>query len=491
MNTSIHGMKRTDWCGELRAADAGREVVLNGWCDRTRDNGGVLFLLLRDRTGIVQCTFDKSVNKDLFDIAFGVRMEYVLAVRGVVAKRDERAINPKMPTGEIEITVTDVRVLSKSETTPFEISDDKEVNDQLRLKYRYLDLRRPSMQRNLKLRHRITKIARDYFDEQGFLEIETPILQKSTPEGARDYLVPSRVHPGTFYALPQSPQQYKQLLMLSGVDRYMQIARCFRDEDLRADRQPEFTQIDLEMSFVEEDDVIAVNEGFLQRVFKEVLGVDIQLPLPRMPWKEAMNRFGSDKPDLRFGMEIKDISDICADCSFAVFQSVVANGGTVRLINAEGCADKFTRKEIDKLGEWIKTYRAKGLAWMKLGTDGKMTSSFAKKMTEDEVAAIKERAGAKDGDLVFVVADADWQTAVVALGALRCELAKRLDLVRADDFKLLWITEFPQFEYSEEEDRYVAMHHPFTAPMDEDLDILESDPGAVRAKAYDIVLNGC
>ena len=491
MNTSIHGMKRTDWCGELRAADAGREVVLNGWCDRTRDNGGVLFLLLLDRTGIVQCTFDKSVNKDLFDIAFGVRMEYVLAVRGVVAKRDERAINPKMPTGEIEITVTDVRVLSKSETTPFEISDDKEVNDHLRLKYRYLDLRRPSMQRNLKLRHRITKIARDYFDEQGFLEIETPILQKSTPEGARDYLVPSRVHPGTFYALPQSPQQYKQLLMLSGVDRYMQIARCFRDEDLRADRQPEFTQIDLEMSFVEEDDVIAVNEGFLQRVFKEVLGVDIQLPLPRMPWKEAMNRFGSDKPDLRFGMEIKDISDICADCSFAVFQSVVANGGTVRLINAEGCADKFTRKEIDKLGEWIKTYRAKGLAWMKLGTDGKMTSSFAKKMTEDEVAAIKERAGAKDGDLVFVVADADWQTAVVALGALRCELAKRLDLVRADDFKLLWITEFPQFEYSEEEDRYVAMHHPFTAPMDEDLDILESDPGAVRAKAYDIVLNGC
>ena len=491
MNTSIHGMKRTDGCGELRAADADREVVLNGWCDRTRDNGGVLFLLLRDRTGIVQCTFDKSVNKDLFDIAFGVRMEDVLAIRGIVTKRGERAINLKMPTGEIEITVTDIRILSKSETTPFEISDDKEVNDQLRLKYRYLDLRRPSMQRNLKLRHRITKIARDYFDEQGFLEIETPILQKSTPEGARDYLVPSRVHPGTFYALPQSPQQYKQLLMLSGVDRYMQIARCFRDEDLRADRQPEFTQIDLEMSFVEEDDVISVNEGFLQRVFKEVLNVNIPLPLPRMPWREAMNRFGSDKPDLRFGMEIKDISDICANCSFAVFQSVVANGGTVRLINAEGCADKFTRKEIDKLGEWIKTYRAKGLAWMKLAADGKMTSSFAKKMTEEEVAAIKERAGAKVGDLVFVVADADWQTAVVALGALRCELAKRLDLVRADDFKLLWITEFPQFEYSEEEERFVAMHHPFTAPMDEDLEILESDPGKVRAKAYDIVLNGC
>ncbi len=491
MNTSIHGMKRTAWCGELRASDAGTEVVLNGWCDRTRDNGGVLFLLLRDRTGVVQCTFDKSVNKELFDIAFGVRMEYVLAIRGVVTKRDERAINPKMETGEIELTVTDIRILSKAETTPFEISDDKEVNDQLRLKYRYLDLRRPSMQRNLKLRHRITKIARDYFDEQGFLEIETPMLQKSTPEGARDYLVPSRVHPGTFYALPQSPQQYKQLLMLAGVDRYMQIARCFRDEDLRADRQPEFTQIDLEMSFVEEDDVIAVNEGFLQRVFKEILDVNIALPLPRMPWQEAMDRFGSDKPDLRFGMEIKDISDICADCSFAVFQSVVANGGTVRLINADGCADQFTRKEIDKLGEWIKTYRAKGLAWMKLGSDGKMTSSFAKKMTEEEVAAIKERAGAKDGDLVFVVADADWQTAVVALGALRCELAKRLDLIDPNDFKLLWITEFPQFEYSEEENRYVAMHHPFTAPMDEDLEILESDPGKVRAKAYDIVLNGC
>lgn len=319
MNTSIHGMKRTAWCGELRAADDGREVIVNGWCDRTRDNGGVLFLLLRDRTGIVQCTFDKSVNADLFDIAFGVRTEYVLAIKGKVVRRDERAVNKKMPTGEIEIVVTDIRVLSKSETTPFEISDDKEVNDQLRLKYRYLDLRRPSMQNNLALRHRVTQIARNYFDEQGFLEIETPMLQKSTPEGARDYLVPSRVHPGKFYALPQSPQQYKQLLMLSGVDRYMQITRCFRDEDLRADRQPEFTQIDLEMSFVEQDDVIAVNEGFLQRVFKEVLDVDIQLPLPRMKWKDAMDKYGSDKPDLRFGYEIQDISDIAKDCSFKVF----------------------------------------------------------------------------------------------------------------------------------------------------------------------------
>lgn len=491
MNTSIHGMKRTVWCGELRAADAGKKVIVNGWCDRTRDNGGVLFLLLRDRTGIVQCTFDKSVDADLFDIAFGVRTEYVLAIEGNVVLRDERAVNKKMATGEIEIIVTGIRVLSKSETTPFEITDGKEVNDQLRLKYRYLDLRRPSMQRNLALRHRVMQVTRNYFDEQGFLEIETPMLQKSTPEGARDYLVPSRVHPGKFYALPQSPQQYKQLLMLSGVDRYMQITRCFRDEDLRADRQPEFTQIDLEMSFVEQDDVIAVNEGFLQRVFKEVLDVDIQLPLPRIKWKDAMDKYGSDKPDLRFGYEIQDISDIAKDCSFKVFSGAVESGGTVRLININGAADKFPRKEIDKLQDFVKTYRAKGLAWMKLASDGKMTSSFAKFLSEDEVEAIKARAQAKDGDILFVVADSDWQTAVVALGALRCELAKRLGVIDPKDYKLLWVVEFPQFEYSEEENRYVAMHHPFTAPMDEDLDLLESDPAKVRAKAYDIILNGC
>ena len=491
MNTSISGMKRTDWCGELTITDAGREVCVNGWCDRTRDNGGVLFLLLRDRTGIVQCTFDKSVNADLFDIAFTVRTEYVLAVKGKVVARDENAVNRKMKTGEIELVVTDVRILSKSETTPFEISDNKEVNDQLRLKYRYLDLRRPSMQANLALRHKVTMVARNYFSEQGFLEIETPMLQKSTPEGARDYLVPSRVHPGKFYALPQSPQQYKQLLMLSGVDRYFQIARCFRDEDLRADRQPEFTQIDLEMSFVEEEDIMAVNEGFLQRVFREMLGVELSLPLPRMPWQEAMDRFGSDKPDTRFGFEIKDISDIAKNCSFKVFQSTVENGGTVRLINVDGYASKFPRKEIDKLADFVKIYGAKGLAWMKLGEDGKMTSSFAKFLSEDEVEAIKARAEAKDGDLLFVVADGSWQTAVTALGALRCELAKRLGLLRADDYKLLWVTDFPQFEYSEEENRYVAMHHPFTAPKDEDLDILESDPAKVRAKAYDIIMNGC
>ena len=490
-NTSIANMKRTDMCGELRASDVGREVIVNGWVDRVRDNGGVLFLLVRDRAGIVQCTFDKSVNAELFEIAFTCRTEFVVAVKGQLVARDTAAINNKMPTGEVEIVATDIRILSKAETTPFEISDDKEVGDQIRLKYRYLDLRRPSMQRNMMLRHRVTQIARNYFDEQGFVEIETPMLTKSTPEGARDYLVPSRVHAGKFYALPQSPQQYKQLLMLSGMDRYIQITRCFRDEDLRADRQPEFTQIDLEMSFVEQDDVIAVNEGFLKRVFQEVLNVDIQLPLPRITWQEAMDRFGSDKPDLRFGFEIKDISDIAEKCSFKVFHDTVAGGGSVRLINVNGYADKFPRKEIDKLGEFVKTYRAKGLAWLKLAADGSMTSSFAKFLSDDELEQIKARAEAKPNDLFFVVADADWETAATALGALRCELGKRLGLARKDDYKLAWVVAFPQFEYSEEEDRLVAKHHPFTAPMDEDIALLETDPKRVRAKAYDIILNGC
>lgn len=489
--TSIAGMKRTHMCGELRREQVGQTVVVNGWCDRVRDNGGVLFLLLRDRAGVVQCTFDKSVDAALFDLAFTVRTEFVLAVRGTLVAREQGAINAKMPTGEVELIAQEIRILSKAETTPFEISDDKEVGDQVRLKYRYLDLRRPSMQRNLILRHRVTQIARNYFDGHGFLEIETPMLTKSTPEGARDYLVPSRVHAGKFYALPQSPQQYKQLLMLAGVDRYMQITRCFRDEDLRADRQPEFTQIDLEMSFVEQEDVMRVNEGFLAQVFREVLQVEIPLPLPRMPYEEAMNRYGSDKPDVRFGFEICDISDIAQSCGFSVFQSTVAGGGTVRLINVDGHAEAFPRKEIDKLADFVKTYRAKGLAWMKLAADGSMTSSFAKFLTEEEIEAIKTRANAKAGDLLFVVADADRDTALVSLGALRCELAKRLGLLKKDDYKLLWVTQFPQFEYSEEEDRLVAKHHPFTAPMDEDLDKLESDPKSVRAKAYDIILNGC
>ena len=489
--TSIHGMKRTHMCGDLRLQDAGQTVTVNGWVDRVRDNGGVLFLLVRDRAGIVQCTFDKSVNAGLFDIAFTCRTEFVVAVRGKLVARDAAAINNKMPTGEVEIIAEDIRILSRAETTPFEIAANKEVGDQVRLKYRYLDLRRPSMQKNLMLRHRVTQVARNYFDEQGFIEIETPMLTKSTPEGARDYLVPSRVHPGKFYALPQSPQQYKQLLMLAGMDRYIQITRCFRDEDLRADRQPEFTQIDLEMSFVEQDDVIAVNEGFLQRVFKEVLDIDIQLPLPRLTWREAMDRFGSDKPDTRFGFEIRDISDIAANCGFGVFKGAIEAGGTVRLININGYADKFPRKEIDKLADFVKTYRAKGLAWMKLAADGTMTSSFAKFLTEEEIAAIKARADMHENDVLFVVADASEQTALVSLGALRCELAKRLGLAKKDDFKLLWVTEFPQFEYSEEEDRLVAMHHPFTAPMDEDIPLLDTDPAKVRAKAYDIILNGC
>lgn len=491
METSLTGMKRTHMCGELRLADAGQTVTVNGWVDRVRDNGGVLFLLVRDRAGVIQCTFDKSVNADLFNIAFTCRTEFVVAVRGTLAARDEAAVNKKMPTGEVELIAGEIRILSKAETTPFEIDDTKEVGDQVRLKYRYLDLRRPSMQKNMMLRHRVTQVARNYFDENGFLEIETPMLTKSTPEGARDYLVPSRVHPGKFYALPQSPQQYKQLLMLSGVDRYMQITRCFRDEDLRADRQPEFTQIDLEMSFVEQDDVIAVNEGFLARVFKDVLDVDIQLPLPRLTWREAMDRFGSDKPDTRFGFEIRDISDIAASCEFGVFKGAVEAGGTVRLININGYADKFPRKEIDKLADFVKTYRAKGLAWMKLAADGSMTSSFAKFLTEDEVSAIKERADMHENDVLFVVADASEETALVSLGALRCELAKRLGLAKKDDYKLLWVTEFPQFEYSEEEDRLVAKHHPFTAPMDEDIALLETEPQKVRAKAYDIILNGC
>lgn len=486
---NLQHFRRTDYCGTFTAANVGQEISVCGWVQRQRNLGSLIFVDLRDRTGLLQLAFDDSTPRDLFEKAASLRGEYVIAAKGLVRERESK--NPELPTGDIEVKVTELRLLAKAATPPFEIVEHSDVRDAVRLKYRYLDLRRPDMQRTIALRHKIVKICRDYFDENGFLEIETPILTKSTPEGARDYLVPSRVHPGKFYALPQSPQQYKQLLMLSGFDRYFQIARCFRDEDLRADRQPEFTQIDLEMSFVEQDDVIAVNEGFLQRVFKEVLDVDIQLPLPRMTWQDAMDKYGSDKPDVRFGFEIKDISDIAKNCSFKVFKDTVENGGTVRLINVNGYADKFPRKEIDKLGEFVKTYRAKGLAWMKLAADGSMTSSFAKFLSEDEIAAIKERAGAKENDLLFVVADANWQTAAVALGALRCELAKRLGLAKKDDFKLLWVTEFPQFEYSEEENRLVAMHHPFTAPMDEDIPLLDTDPAKVRAKAYDIILNGC
>ncbi|MBQ3557418.1 MAG: aspartate--tRNA ligase, partial [Oscillospiraceae bacterium] len=441
-----------------------------------------------DRTGLVQLSFDDSTAKDIFEKASTLRGEYVIAATGTVREREAKT--DKIPTGDVEIYVTELRLLAKAETPPFEIVANSNANDVLRLTYRYLDLRRPDMQHAIATRHKITKIARDYFDEQGFLEIETPVLTKSTPEGARDYLVPSRVHPGKFYALPQSPQQYKQLLMLSGFDRYFQIARCFRDEDLRADRQPEFTQIDLEMSFLNEDEIMSIQEGFLKRVFKEVLDVDVQTPFLRMPWKEAMDRFGSDKPDIRFGFELTDISDIVKDCGFGVFSGPVAEGGSVRLINVKGGAAAFPRKKIDKLGDFAKTYRAKGLAWTRLTEEG-TTSSYAKFLTEEENAAILQRAGAETGDLVLIVGDAKNEVVWAALGALRCEVAKQMDLIDPMDFKFLWVTEFPMFEYSEEEGRYQAMHHPFTAPMVEDEDKILTDKANCRARAYDIVLNGC
>ena len=484
---NLKNFRRTNYCGDLRLGDTGKTVSLCGWVQRQRDLGGLIFVDLRDRTGLIQLSFDDGTDQAVFEKASSLRSEYVIAATGTVRERESKT--DKIATGAIEVYVTELRLLAKAETPPFEIVEHSKANDMLRLKYRYLDLRRPDMQKMIATRHKVTKIARDYFDEQGCYEIETPMLTKSTPEGARDYLVPSRVHPGKFYALPQSPQQYKQLLMLSGFDRYMQIARCFRDEDLRADRQPEFTQIDLEMSFVNEDDVMDIQEGFLKRVFKEVLDVDVQTPFLRLPWREAMDRFGSDKPDMRFGFELKDISDIVKDCSFQVFSAPVAAGGSVRLINVEGGGEHFPRKKIDKLAEFVKTYKAKGLAWTRLH-GGEVTSSYQKFLTEEENRAILERAGAKDGDLVLIVGDAKDEVVFAALGALRCECAKQLGILDPMDFKFLWVTEFPMFEYSEEEGRYVAMHHPFTAPMDEDFDKLETDKKNCRAKAYDIVLNG-
>ena len=484
---NIQNFKRSHYCGDLRIADAGKTVSVCGWVQRQRDLGGLIFVDLRDRTGLVQLSFDDSTDKAIFEKAASLRAEYVVAAVGTVREREAKT--NKIATGDVEIYVTELRLLAKAETPPFEIVENSNANDMLRLKYRYLDLRRPDMQHAIQTRHKITKIARDYFDENGFLEIETPVLTKSTPEGARDYLVPSRVHPGKFYALPQSPQQYKQLLMLSGFDRYFQIARCFRDEDLRADRQPEFTQIDLEMSFINEDDIMGIQEGFMKRVFKEVLNVDVQTPFLRMPYREAMDRFGSDKPDMRFGFELKDISDIVKDCGFGVFSGPVAEGGSVRLINVEGGAAAFPRKKIDKLVDFVKTYRAKGLAWTRLH-EGAVTSSYAKFLTEEENAAILERAGAKDGDLVLIVGDVKNDVVFASLGALRCEIAKQMNIIDPSDFKFLWVTEFPMFEYSEEEGRYQAMHHPFTAPMVEDQDKILTDKANCRARAYDIVLNG-
>ena len=483
---NMNGLKRSVFCGDLRAENVGNEVTVCGWVAKQRDLGALIFVDLRDKTGIVQLAFDENTDKEIFQKAFSVRSEYVLMAKGIVRERSSK--NSEIPTGDIEIDVKDLRVLAKSETPPFDIVENCQTSELTRLKYRYLDLRRPDLQKNILFRHKVTKITRDYFDENGFVEIETPMLIKSTPEGARDFLVPSRIHQGTFYALPQSPQLYKQLSMVAGFDRYMQIARCFRDEDLRADRQPEFTQIDLEMSFVTMEDVLSIGEGYMARVFKETLGVDIPLPLPRLTYKEAMERYGSDKPDTRFGMEIFDLTDIVKDCGFSVFSGAVAGGGSVRGITAKNAVTTYTRKEVDKLTEFAKGIGAKGLAWIRLTDDG-IASSFAKFMTEDEMKAILDHAGAEKGDVVFIIADTKNNSVLSVLGALRNEAAKKLDII-GDGFNLLWIVEFPFFDWDEDAQQFVAMHHPFTSPLPECLPYLETDKAAVRAEAYDLVLNG-
>ena len=477
--------KRTHYCGTLRRENIGENVCLMGWVQRARDLGGIIFIDLRDRTGLVQLAFDDTTDRAVFDEAFRTRSEYVVVAKGTV--RERSSINKQIPTGEIEIAVTEYKILSVAETTPFEINDSVKVRDEIALKYRYLDLRRPSLQNNIMMRHEIARVTREYYYENGFIEIETPMMMKATPEGARDYLVPSRIHHGCVYALPQSPQIYKQLLMLSGFDRYIQLARCFRDEDLRADRQPEFTQIDLEMSFVDENDIMEMNEGYVARLFKEVLGVEIQLPLPRLTFKEAMERYGSDKPDTRFGMEITDISDLVKNSGFSVFSGAVANGGSVRAIVAKNAAAKLTRKEIDKLTEHAKGIGAKGLAYIRY-VDAKPNCSFAKFMAEGELEAIMEKIGCTKGDVALIVADKDKVT-LPTLGALRLIVGKQLDII-PEGYNFLWITEFPFFEWDEETQTWAAMHHPFTMPLDECLEYIDTDPGSVRAKAYDLVLNG-
>ena len=481
----MNGMKRTDYCGELTKEKIGEAVTVAGWVQRRRDLGGLIFVDLRDRSGIIQLAFDDTTDPAVFEKAGSLRSEFVVMAKGKVRMRS--SINTEIPTGEIEIEVTELKILGESETPPFEILPNSAANEELRLKYRYLDLRRAPLQRNILMRHKIAKVTRDYFDENGFIEIETPTLIKSTPEGARDYLVPSRVHKGSFFALPQSPQLYKQLLMLSGFDRYMQIARCYRDEDLRADRQPEFTQIDLEMSFVEKEDVFTIAEGYIKRLFKDVLNVDIKTPLTRLTYTEAMENYGSDKPDTRFDMKIKDLSDIVENCGFGVFADTVKNGGTVRAITAKNAAGVYTRKEIDKLTEEAKGIGAKGLAFIRW-VDDAPSCSFAKFMTEEELKAIYERTGAEKGDVVLIVADRK-KTALSVLGALRLTVAKRLDII-PEQFNFLWITEFPFFEYNEETGNWDAMHHPFTKPLDECIQYLDNAPEKVFADAYDLVLNG-
>lgn len=484
----MKGLKRTHRCTEVSKENIGETVTIMGWVQRRRNLGHMIFVLVRDRSGLLQVIFDgNEIEEELFTKAGTLRNEFVVAIVGKVEARSED-INPNMKTGEIEIRAEQLRILSESQTPPFPIEENSQTKEEIRLKYRYLDLRRPDLQKNLIMRSQIATLARAFLAEEGFLEIETPTLCKSTPEGARDYLVPSRVHPGNFYALPQSPQLFKQLLMCSGYDRYFQLARCYRDEDLRADRQPEFTQIDMELSFVDVDDVIDVNERLLAKLFREVLGVEIPLPIPRMTWQEAMDRFGSDKPDIRFGMELKDVSDLVKGCGFGVFTGALENGGTVRGINANG-QGAMPRKKIDALVEFAKGYGAKGLAYLSIGEDGSYKSSFAKFMAEEELSAIVERLEGKPGDLLFFAAD---KTNIVyaVLGALRLELAKQMGLLKKEEYKFLWVVEFPLLEFSEEENRYVAMHHPFTMPMDEDIPLLDIDPGKVRAKAYDITLNG-
>lgn len=484
----MNGLKRTHRCGELSIANAGETVTIMGWVQKNRNKGGLVFIDVRDRSGIIQVVFEEgSTDAALIEKAARLRSEYVIAIAGTVSKRSG-AVNENLATGEIEVIPTELRILSEAETPPFPIEENSKTKEELRLKYRYLDLRRPDLQRNLLLRSRVATLTRQFLSEEGFLEIETPILGKSTPEGARDYLVPSRVHPGQFYGLPQSPQLFKQLLMCSGCDRYFQIAKCFRDEDLRADRQPEFTQIDMELSFVDVDDVIDVNERLLAKLFKDVLGVEVALPIPRMTWQEAMDRYGSDKPDTRFGMELTDVTEVVKDCEFVVFKGAIENGGTVRGINAKGQGG-MARKKIDKLVDFAKGFGAKGLAYIAIQEDGNVKSSFAKFMTEAQMNALIRAMNGEAGDLLLFAADKNkvvWDV----LGSLRLELARQMELLNKDEYKFLWITEFPLLEWSEEQNRYVAMHHPFTMPMEEDLNYLESDPGRVRAKAYDITLNG-
>ncbi|NCB92530.1 MAG: aspartate--tRNA ligase [Clostridia bacterium] len=488
MAESMKGLKRTHRCTEVSTANIGENVTLMGWIQKSRNKGGIIFVDLRDRTGIMQLIFENgSIDEEGFEKAAKLRSEFVIAVTGVVEARSG-AVNTNLKTGEIEVRANGLRILSESETPPFPIEENSKTKEELRLKYRFLDLRRADIQRNLIMRSQVSTLTREFMAKEGFLEIETPMLTKSTPEGARDYLVPSRIHPGNFYALPQSPQLFKQLLMCSGYDRYIQIVRCFRDEDLRADRQPEFTQIDMELSFVDEDDVMNVNERLLKYLFKEVLDVDVQLPIQRMTWQDAMDRFGSDKPDLRFGMELQDVSEVVKNCEFVVFKNALENGGSVRGINAKGQGG-MPRKKIDKLVDYAKDYGAKGLAYVAIHEDGSVKSSFSKFMSEEEMDALVKAMDGQAGDLLLFAADKNkvvWDV----LGALRLELARQMELLHNDEYRFVWITQFPLLEWSEEENRFKAMHHPFTMPMEEDLQYIDSDPGRVRAKAYDIVLNG-